>query len=553
MIATNSKAYAPSKLATLRTTIQSGWLGRRSAQPPFFLVAAALLTAAAALLPVTYLIIRAAGVGAKIWDILLQPRTLNIFLGSAGLALSVTLASMVIGVLLAWLTVRTDLPGRQFWAVITVLPLVLPSYVGAFTLVAALGPKGMLQSWLEPLGVDRLPSIYGFPGALLALTLFTYPYVLLSVRAALRGLDPSLEEAARSLGRSPLRVFWEITLPHLRPSIYAGGLLVALYSLSDFGAVSLLRFNSFTRAIYIQYGASLDRSAAAVLALLLVGLTLLILLAEARMRGKARYYRSSSGALRQPSLVKLGRWRPLALAFCVLVSAVGLVMPLLVIGFWLVRGLLAGEELNWGLAIVFNSLSVSSLAALVAVLVAIPVAVLAVRFPGRSSRWLERSAYVGYALPGIVIALSLVFFGANYATLLYQTLAMLVFAYVVRFLPQAVGSARASLLQVSPRLEEAARSLGRTPSQVLSSITVPLLKPGLLTGLALVFLTGMKELPATLLLGPTGFSTLATRIWSATEQVFFARAAAPAFLLVLVSAISVWLILAQEEKGLRQR
>jgi iron(III) transport system permease protein len=165
---------------------------------------------------------------------------------------------------------------------------------------------------------------------------------------------------------------------------------------------------------------------------------------------------------------------------------------------------------------------------------------------------LERSAYVGYALPGIVIALSLVFFGANYAPFLYQTLAMLVFAYVVRFLPQAIGSARASLLQISPRLEEAARSLGRTPSQTLASVTVPLLKPGLLTGLALVFLTGMKELPATLLLGPTGFQTLATRIWSATEQVFFARAAAPALLLVLVSAVSIWIILAQEEKGLRR-
>ncbi|NJN97503.1 MAG: iron ABC transporter permease, partial [Anaerolineales bacterium] len=179
-------------------------------------------------------------------------------------------------------------------------------------------------------------------------------------------------------------------------------------------------------------------------------------------------------------------------------------------------------------------------------------AVLSIRFPGRRSRWLERSAYVGYALPGIVIALALVFFGANYATFLYQTLAMLVFAYVVRFLPQAIGSARASLLQVSPRLEEAARCLGRTPTQTLTSITVPLLKPGLLTGLALVFLTAMKELPATLLLGPTGFQTLATRIWSATEHVFFAQAAAPALLLVLVSAASVWLILIQEEKGLRR-
>jgi iron(III) transport system permease protein len=156
-------------------------------------------------------------------------------------------------------------------------------------------------------------------------------------------------------------------------------------------------------------------------------------------------------------------------------------------------------------------------------------------------------------LPGIVIALSLVFFGANYATFLYQTLALLVFAYVVRFLPQAVGSVRTSLLQVSPRLEEAARCLGRTPGQTLTSVTIPLVRPGLLTGLALVFLTAMKELPATLLLGPTGFQTLATRIWSATEQVFFARAAAPALLLVLLSAISVWIILAQEEKGLRRQ
>lgn len=552
MIATNSKALAPSKLAALRTTFQLGWLSRRTTQPPFFLLMAATLIAATALLPVGYLIIRAAGVGSKVWTILLQPRTLEVFAGSAGLALAVTGAAVVIGVLLAWLTVRTDLPGRKFWAVVTVLPLVWPSYVGAFTLVAALGPKGMIQGWLEPWGIERLPSIYGFPGALLALTLFTYPYVLLSVRAALRGLDPSLEEAARSFGRSPRRVFWEITLPHLRPSILAGGLLVALYTLSDFGAVSLLRFDSFTRVIYLQYSASLDRSVAAVLALLLVILTLAILLAESRLRGKARYYRSSVGAKRPPTVIKLGAWKPLALVFCGLVASLGVVLPLGVMAFWLVRGWFIGEEFKLGLNVVLNSVSASGLAALVAILAAIPLAVLSVRFPGKRSRWLERSAYIGYALPGIVIALALVFFGANYATFLYQTLAMLIFAYVVRFLPQAIGSARSSLLQVSPRMEEAARCLGRTPGQTLTSITVPLLKPGLLTGLALVFLTGMKELPATLLLGPTGFQTLATRIWSATEQVFFAQAAAPALLLVLVSAVSVWIILAQEEKGLRR-
>jgi iron(III) transport system permease protein len=193
----------------------------------------------------------------------------------------------------------------------------------------------------------------------------------------------------------------------------------------------------------------------------------------------------------------------------------------------------------------------SGSAAVLAIVAAIPVAVLVIRFPGRISNWLERSTYLGYALPGVVLALSLVFFGANYATFIYQTIILLLFAYIIRFLPQAVGSTRASLLQVSPRLEEAARNLGRTPLQTLTSITVPLVRPGLLTGLALVFLTAMKELPATLLLGPTGFRTMATRIWDFTAEAFFAQAALPALILVLVSAAAVWLILSQEEKSPR--
>ncbi|HEX9924374.1 MAG TPA: iron ABC transporter permease [Anaerolineae bacterium] len=537
------------KLSNLVLAVQSNWKRRPTYRVPLFLWCAAALVSALAILPLGYLVLRAAGAGyGKVWDILLRPRTHEIFLGSAGLAGAVTLASVVIGVLLAWLTVRTDLPGRKFWAVATVLPLVIPSYVGAFTLISAFGPRGFVQGWLEPLGVERLPSIYGFPGALLALTLFTYPYILLSVRAGLRGLDPSLEDAARSLGRSSFQTFREITLPHLRPSVLAGALLVALYTLSDFGAVSMLRFDSFTRAIYMQYRASFDRSTAAVLALLLVGLTLIILIFEHRMRGRARYYRSSAGTVRPCPPVKLGHWRWPALVFCTLIVLLGLVTPLLVTGFWLVRGVSAGEILQFRPDIVFNSLLGSGLAGFVAILAAIPVTVLAVRFPGRVSRWLERGTYIGYALPGIVIALSLVFFGANFALFLYQTMFILVFAYVVRFLPQAVGSTRASLLQVSPRLEEAARNLGRTPIQTLSSITVPLIRPGLLTGLALVFLTAMKELPATLILGPTGFSTMATRIWNASTEAFFAQASVPALLLVMVSAVAVWLILSQEER-----
>jgi len=214
--------------------------------------------------------------------------------------------------------------------------------------------------------------------------------------------------------------------------------------------------------------------------------------------------------------------------------------------FWLVRGLAAGEPLLPLWQATLNSLYASGLAAGAAIVLAVPVAYYSVRYPSRLSSFVAQSVYVGYGLPGIVIALSLVFFGANYAPLIYQTLAMLIFAYVVRFLPQAMGSVQSSLDQLSPRLEEAARSLGLSRRRVVWRVTVPLLRPGILTGTALVFLTTIKELPVTLLLGPTGFTTLATQIWSATAEAFFARAAGPALLLLLLSAFSIFLILSQD-------
>lgn len=518
---------------------------------PIPLALTGLLIAAAMLLPAAYLLIRAAGVGSEAVDLLLRGRTAQVFVRSVILAASVTAATVAVAVPLAWLTVRSDLPGRRFWSVATVLPLVIPSYVAGFTFVATLGPRGMLQQVLESLiGLDRLPEIYGFPGAWLVLTLLTYPYVLLSARAALLGMDPALEEASRSLGKSGWETFRRVTLPHLRPAVAAGGLLVALYTLSDFGAVSLLRYKSFTWVIYNQYRGSFDRSMAALLALLLVGLTVLVLAAEVRVRGRARSSQRSGRAVRRPAQVKLGRWRWPALIFCGAVVGLGLMLPLTAIVFWLVRGMTSGGpmgeplQLAWGSA--WNSVYVSGLAALAAGGLAVPVSILAVRYPSRLSRFVERATYVGYGLPGIVIGLSLVFFGARYAPALYQTFAMLIFAYVVRFLPQAVGASSTSLLQVSVRVEEAAQSLGSGRLRVLRTITVPLVRPGILAGMALVFLTTMKELPATLLLSPIGFKTLSTEIWSAAAEAFFARAAAPALLLVGVSALSIVLILSQE-------
>ena len=214
----------------------------------------AVMVAGAMLLPLVYLVVRTLGADSDAWDIIFRARTGEIFARSLLLMVTVIAASLVIAVPLAWLTVRTDLPMRRVWSVVTALPLVIPSYVGGFLVVVALGPGGMLQGLLEGLfGVERLPEIYGFPGAALTLTLLSYPYVLLAVRAALWRMDPSLDEASRGLGRGGWSTFARVTLPQLRPALGAGALLVALYTLSDFGAVSLLGYETFTWAIYLQY------------------------------------------------------------------------------------------------------------------------------------------------------------------------------------------------------------------------------------------------------------------------------------------------------------
>ncbi len=509
----------------------------RSRRPPATLLFPAVLVAGAMVLPLAYLVIRALGAGTDTWDLLLRPRTLQILARSLLLVVSVTGASIVIAVPLAWLTVRTDLPFRRVWAVLTALPLVIPSYVAGFLVVVALGPRGMVQGILEPLGVDRLPEIFGFPGAMLTLTFLSFPYVLLPVRAALGRMDPSLEESSRSLGHGPWTTFRRVILPLLRPSIAAGALLVALYTLSDFGAVSLLRFETFTWAIFIQYESAFDRSLAAALSLVLVVVALGVLLTEAGARGRWRYYRTTAMATRPPEIVALGRWRWPALALCGAVVALALALPTSVLSYWVVRGIAAGEPFRDLWDATRNSLYVSSLAALASVAVSLPVAVLTVRYPGRASALLERLSHVGFALPGIVVALALVFFGTAFATPLYQTTGLLIFAYVVLYLPPALGATRSALLQVNPRMEEAARSLGRTPVRAFATVTLPLLRSGVLAGAALVFLLTMKELPATLILSPIGFETLATSIWSAASEAFFAQAAAPALLLVLASSV----------------
>ncbi len=513
-------------------------VGRGLALPPPSLLAPALLVGAAMLVPVAYLLVRSVGASDEAWDLLFRSRTAATLGRTALLVVTVTGFSVLISVPVAWLTTRTDLPLRKVWTLLTALPLVIPTYVGAYLFASALGPKGLLQNILEvPLGVDRLPEIYGLPGATMTLVLLSYPYVLLVVRSSIVNMDPSMEESARSLGKGPIRTLLTVTVPMLRPAIAAGSLLVALYVLSDFGAVSLMRYETFTWSIYQQYQGAFDRSIAAVLSLVLVCFAVAVLVLEQWSRGRIRYHRTGAGAARTASVVRLGGWRWPAVFLCGALVALALALPASVLMFWLVRGIEASETIGSLWAPARNSLYGSGLAALLAVMLALPVATLSVRHPGVISRAVESVSFVGYALPGVVVALALVFFGANYARPVYLTPWLLIFAYVVLFFPIALGSVRSSVAQVSPSLEEASRSLGRSALRTTWSVTLPLVRSGLVAGAALVFLVTMKELPATLILGPLDFDTLATEVWSASSEAFFARAAAPALLLILLSAV----------------
>jgi iron(III) transport system permease protein len=504
---------------------------------PWWAWAAAAVVLLPALVPFAALVARVGAAGTRSLEIALSGRTAELIWNTTQMVVVVTASAAVIGVGAAWLTERTDLPGRRFFRVTAALPLVIPSYVIALTLLSAFGSGGILA---DATGIS-IPAPTGLAGAWIALTLSTYPFVYLTSAAALRRLDPALEEAARGLGSPPSKVFWTIVVPQLRPALAGGLLLVSLYSLSDFGAVSLVRFDSFTRVVYAQYAGRLDRTPAAVLAMVLVLLALVVLWAEARTRGRAAYHgRTSPRPMRR---MTLGPWaRSVGVASLTLLALLSLVLPVGTLIAWMSRG--SGTAFEWGAA--SGSLVGSALAAVLAVAVALPTGLLVTRYASRRTRWVETASYAVFALPHITVGLAVVFFASRYLGGLYQSLTLLVLVYASIFFAQALGPVRASMLQVSPSLEEASRSLGAGRIRTMLRVTAPLVRRGLLAGGLLVFLTTMKELPATLLLRPTEFDTLAIRIWSASNELLYARAAGPALLLLAVSALPMYLLATRE-------
>jgi len=455
-----------------------------------------------------------------------------LFAGTLGLTGAVTVTALAVGTTTAWLTTRTNLPGRRTWMIVTALPLVIPSYMAALTIIGATGPGGLLSSWL---GLE-VPTPYGFVGAWLALSVFLAPMAHLIVTPGLRAIDPATEEAATGLGASGLRAFFTVTLPQLRPALVAAGLMVGLYTVSDFGAVSLLRFDTFTRAIFTLYAGQLDRRPAATLSVVLMALALVILLLERRTRSRAAYATAAPKRTRRP--VHLGRGPRLAsLGFLGGYAVVALGIPVAVLVFWLTRGLAAGAEMGALWAETTRSVVVSVGAALLGVVASFPVAMVTTWRRRRLSPAVETSVWSIYSLPHITVGVAVVAFALQFVRPLYQTLALLVLVYVGMFMAQSVSSIQDSLQRASPDLEDASRGLGRSPLQTLARVTVPLTTPGILAGTALVFLSVMKELPATLLLRPNGFETLAIRIWSATGEGFYTRASAASLALLAVSIV----------------
>jgi iron(III) transport system permease protein len=510
-----------------------------SRRPPIPLLIPALGVALGVLLPLLYLLLRAAQANPEeLGAILLRGRNLWLLGQTLALMGGVILTTTLLALPLAWLCSRSDLRGKRFLTLLLVLPLAVPGYVGAFALLGATGPAGLI----EAVSGINWPRPSGYWGALGVLTLFTYPYLFLNLRTALQGLDPSLEESARSLGYSPLEAFIRVTLPQLVPALLAGWLLIALHVLGDFGVVSLMRFETFSYAIYLQYSGSFDRIYAAWLSLMLLVFTAGLLWLETRLLRGAGLSRIGLGNPRPPRPVALGSWTLPAYALMTIPVVGALVIPLLTILFWTSR--FPAGDLSGLIEAIANSARAAIPAAILAAVLALPLAYLGVRFPSPVSRLLERTAYLGYATPPLAFALALIFFSLRGVPLLYQTLALLILAYGLHFLAEAIGPIRTALYQAPPRLEEAARSLAYRPLAAFFYATFPLLWRGVVASMAFVFLSSAKELPLTFLLAPPGYTTLSTRIWSYTSEALYAQAAPYALLVVLLSAGFVGLLLA---------
>lgn len=480
--------------------------------------------------PVSYLAIRLGEFGLQnVLENVIRPRSFELLGNSVLLAVAVSVSAVVVGGFQAWLTTRTSTRGRSVFAVLAALPLAMPSYVTAYAFAAL------------------IPGFKGFAAAWLVLTIGTSPYVYLAVSAALMRADTSSEEVARSLGANRWRVFSRVTWPAVRPAAVSGAMLSALYTLSDFGAVSILSFDTFTRAIYSAFRSSFDRTGAASLAAILVLLTIILLVIEPALRGKSV---PTDSRVKRSTLISLGWFTPIATSVAIIWAVISLAIPAFSLIRWNQVGL---SKVDGGEVIraLLNSMSYAVAGGGLAVVFGLAISLLVIRYRSTLTIAFDKSIWLTHAVPGLVVALSLVFLSNRLLPQIYQTSTLVMISYLILFLPNAISAMQVPINQAPKALDEIAASLGATRLQTIRRVLIPIAGPGIFAGGALVALSVLKELPATLLLRETGVETLATRLWNETSVSAYAAAAPYALLLVLVAGIPAWLLNRQLRETLR--
>lgn len=520
-------------------------LARQSFLSPLSVIA--LGVAGLIALPLIYVGYTAFTTEFGIWQRLWATRIPELFANTVSLATGVAMATLFLGVSLAWIVTHYQFVGRRIWEWAIVLPLAIPSYVLAYVYTFLLETGGPVeQVWHTLTGSDTpIVSPYSYTGALLVMTLNTFPFVYLLARAALLNFNISFEEVARVTGASRLTTLIRVSLPLIRPALVAGLSLVILYVVSDFGAVSLLRYQTFTYAVYQQITGRYDYGAASVLSLLLVLFALTFLVTERWFRQQSRFYQTT-GRFRTSQRRSCGAL-PTTLITSYLMAVLGaaFAIPVTLLIQWTLSALEEGVLGSGFLEYVWNSVFLSGGAATLALIVGTPLAYLASRRPTRFNLLCLQGAYTGYVLPGPVAALALLVVFTQSVPFLYGTAVVLILAYVIHFLPAGLQAMESALQQVTPNLEEAARSLGHHVWGSFRKVTLPLVRGGFLVAWILMFIQCMKELPATLLLRPVGFDTLAVRIWLEASEEFYQLAAPPALLIITMTVPIVMLLVAK--------
>ena len=468
----------------------------------------------------------------NVFDLLLNTILLFIF---------VVISSLILGLLISIILVRFNIPGSKILFTLSVLPLVIPSYIGALTYVSAFSPKGLFVQLFSSLGINEIAGIDGFFGSWLVLTLFTYPYVLLICSSALRNLDSTVEDAARSLGKNRFNVYTQVVIPRLKKPIIFSGLLVGLYVISDFGAVSLMRYSTLTKAIYSYYEFNINGDPVIFYSSILIVLALLISFIQ-RGSEEARSAKVSGTPKISEKTNLSPRSKVLIYTFLSLVIFSGLILPISVLSYWLIRGLSAGNSVRAVFGGVVGSLSVSLLAALFSVIVSTPIIIMVSQYRSKFGNVLERIMLALYGLPHISVGVAILFITIKIFPSIYQSFTALIISYLIVFLPQAIGAGQASMEQVKSNYLDASSGLGMSKLKSFYRITLPLIYRGLFAGGALVFLSTMKELPQTLLLRPTGLNTMAIDIWSYASEGLFTQAAFSSFILLAISAIPTYIL-----------